>query len=112
MPSEMVTWSDPDGGLIVDEFEFVRDTCWFEDDDEPLRLRRQRWVCIEDEVGTYWPTSVQPCDACIGEGVYYTAQRTGGANIEVRVDVIACPRCKGTGEHPLRGAGFVTEEES
>lgn len=103
MPSEMVTWSDPDGGLIVDEFEFVRHTSWFEDDDEPLRLRRQRWECIEDEVGTYWPTSVQLCDACIGEGELYPPEVA---------DVIACPRCKGTGEHPLRGAGFVTEEES
>ena len=97
----MVTWSRADGGLVCDEFSFVTETEWFEDDDEPLQLRRQTWSLISEEVGTYWPTSIQLCDSCVGEG-----------EIEGDDGPIECPTCKGTGEHPMRGAGFVTEETS
>lgn len=97
----MVTWSDPDGGEVCGEFSFVTDVAWFDEDTDPTPLRRQRWVCVEDEVGTYWPTSIQLCDACTGEG-----------EIEGDTGPVECPTCCGSGEHPLRGAGFITEEQS
>ena len=102
--AEMVTWSDPDGGTVADtDYTFVTGSEWFDDLDDPTPVRRQRWVCIEDETGTYWPPSVQLCDACTGEGELYPPNTN---------DVVECPACKGTGEHPMRGAGFVTEEAS
>lgn len=83
---EMVTFSDPGGGEVADGFSFVTGTEWFEDNDDPTPLRRQRWVCVEDEVGVYFPTAPLLCDSCGGDG---------------------CDECNDTGENPLRGAGFV-----
>lgn len=102
--AEMVTWSDPEGGNVAGtDYAFVTGTEWFDDLDLPLPVRRQRWVCVEDEVGTYWPTTIQLCDACCGEGEL-TPPETA--------DVVACPACNGSGEHPMRAAGFVTEDAS
>ena len=101
---EMVTWSDPDGGNVAGtDYTFVTGPEWFDDLDLPWPVRRQRWVCVEDEVGTYWPPGVVLCDACIGEGELFGSNTNG---------VVECPACKGTGEHPMRGAGFVTGEAS
>ena len=101
---EMVTWSDPAGGNVAGtDYTFVTGPEWFDDLDDPAPVRRQRWVCVEDETGTYWPSSVVLCDACTGEGELYPPNTN---------DVVECPACKGTGEHPMRGAGFVTEEAS
>lgn len=101
---EMETWKDPGGGDVAGtDYHLVTGPEWFDDLDDPTPLRRQQWVCIEDETGTWWPSCVVLCDACTGEGELCPPDTEG---------VVECPVCKGTGEHPMRGAGFVTEERS
>ena len=97
---EMVTYSNPDGGLVLDEFSFITSTDWLDDDMAPTRLRRQRWVCVEDEVGDYWPAGVMLCPTCEGEG-----EVVGNDGPE------ECLTCLGSCEHPMRGAGFVLCED-
>lgn len=95
MPDEMTTYSDPDGGEVCGEFSFVTSDDWFNDDTDPLPLRRQRWVCVADEVGTYYPDTVTLCPVCEGE------EEVAGET---------CEMCMGSGEHPMRGFGFVVEK--
>lgn len=93
---EMVTYSNPNGGLVAGEYSWVTDLEFFDDECEPTRLRRQRWVCVEDEVGDYWPADLILCDICEGEGT---------------IVGVECVTCAGSGEHPMRGAGFVLRRE-
>lgn len=87
-PVEMVTYEDPDGELI-DIYTFVTGLEWFEDEDEPRRLRRRRWVLVEEVEGTHYPSTPMLCPFC--------------------EDDDSCYVCGGTGEHPNRGDGFVPD---
>lgn len=101
--AEMTTYSAPDGGEVVQEFAFITETDWLDDDTDPTPLRRQRWVCVSDEVGTYYPPAVTLCPMCGGEGDRWSDEDHCH---------LTCETCHGTGEHPLSGAGFVVEEAS
>lgn len=74
-------------------------------DDMSTPVRRQRWVCVEDETGVWWPDHV-PCQLCHGDGEVLGYGRHG------RRGTIECPACNGTGEDRRSGDGFVTEEAS
>lgn len=95
----MVTWERRDGDTIGD-FDFVTSTDWFDEWDEPAELIRRRWVCVEEEAGTFYPSCPTLCGLCWGEG-----EVDGEAGSEP----VRCPECKGTGDHPLRGDGWVVE---
>lgn len=85
---EMTTYSDPDGDLVMGEFAFVTELEWFENDDDPTPLRRQRWVCVADDDGAYWPRGRMKCGRCGNDGA-------------------GCADCGGTGKNPTADAGFV-----
>ena len=86
---EMETYSDPDGDEVVDGCSFATGTEWFDDSDEPTRLHRQRWVCVADETGTYYPPGlIVLCPSCDGEG---------------------CPECYDSGEDLRSRFGFVPD---
>lgn len=87
--TDLVTYEDPDGELI-DIYTFVTGLEWFEDEDEPRRLRRRTWVLVEDVEGTHYPSTPMLCPFC--------------------EDDDSCSVCGGTGEHPNRGDGFVPDE--
>lgn len=95
----MVTWQHRDG-TPIGEFDFVTGTDWFDEWDEPTDLIRRTWVCVEEEVGTWYPACPLLCGECWGDG-----EVPGEAGAEP----VRCPECRGSGESPMARAGWVVE---
>lgn len=91
MTRELVTYEPPEGEPWGMEYAFVTDLEWFEGDAEPTRLRRCRWVLVDDETGTYFPPAGlgEECAECSGHG-WLGDEMMGGQ----------CPACDGDGHLP------------
>lgn len=75
-----------------DEFGWVTDPEYWDDLDEPVVVKRQRWCLVAEDEVRFHP-SHELCPSCGGDGA---SRSPVGIDIE-------CEFCRGDGGHPLAG---------
>lgn len=97
---ESYVYRRADNEPIYGEYGWVTDLDYFEDEDDDIRLKRQRWQLIsEDVIEIIHRTAL--CPTCHGDETVPSP-----AGIDVK-----CETCGGDGGHPQAGETRIIEGE-
>ena len=99
---EAYTYLPDPGG----EYGWVTEPVEFDDLDDPVTVKRQRWRLVDEDTVIFRPRT-ELCPQCHGEEVIPCPADTDGdgdcAFCSKPGNEHICPTCKGDGRHPFAG---------